>query len=167
MGLFDFLIKLNNSFFDGLKENAIKNAVKVAKNGVPSKGKSKPSKKTGSRLVSRMSELDKAAKELEQMLKDYDLSPEEELMLENKRRENMNNLINRLFVGMTYEELIKTQPNHDKKKSTVTNGKETIKLFYGQKENRLGNDSYEFEITLKEGLVVGWKDLSNVGTRNF
>ena len=104
MGLFDFLIKLNNSFFDGLKENAIKNAVKVAKNGVPSKGKSKPSKKTGSRLVSRMSELDKAAKELEQMLKDYDLSPEEELMLENKRRENMNNLINRLFVGMTYEE---------------------------------------------------------------
>lgn len=167
MGIFDFLIKLNNSFFEGLKENALKNATKAAKKDIPSKGKSKPSKKTGSQLVSRMSELDKAAKELEQMLNDYDLSPEDELMLENKRKENMTNLINRLFVGMTYEELIKTQPNHDKKKSNVTNGKETIKLFYGQKENRLGNDSYEFEITLKEGLVVGWKDLSNVGTRNF
>jgi hypothetical protein len=41
-----------------------------------------------------------------------------------------------------------------------------LKLYYGKKENRLGNDSYEFEITLKEGLVIGWKDLSNVGKRN-
>lgn len=156
MGLFDFLIKLNNSFFDGLKKGAIDNAVK----------NSKKTETPKSPVIERMSELNKLAKELEDDLDYYGLSPEEERFLENQHKENMNNLISKLFVGMKYDELNEIKPPHDKKVSNVTNGKETLKLYYGKKENRLGNDSYEFEITLKEGLVIGWKDLSNVGKRN-
>jgi len=71
-----------------------------------------------------------------------------------------------LFVGMTYEMLKEIKSSHDKKTSNVSNGKETIKLYYGKKKNRLGNDSYEFEVTLQDGKVTGWKDLTNVGTRS-
>jgi hypothetical protein len=34
-------------------------------------------------------------------------------------------------------------------------------------KNRLGNDAYDFEITLEFGKVVGWKNRANVATRNL
>ena len=56
------LSKLVNDFFDGLKSNATNKALQKAK-----KNKSIPP-----RVVQKMSELDKAAKELEKMLKDLE-----------------------------------------------------------------------------------------------
>ena len=33
--------------------------------------------------------------------------------------------------------------------------------------NRLGNDAYDFEVTLENGKVTGWKDRRNRGTRDI
>ena len=62
MGIFDLLNRANNAFFDGLKANAVNTAVHAAK-----KNKRVPSK-----VVQHMIDLEKASKELEQMLKDIE-----------------------------------------------------------------------------------------------
>jgi hypothetical protein len=61
-GLFGATKKFSDAFFDGLKSNATNKALQKAK-----KNKSIPP-----RVVQKMSELDKAAKELEKMLKDLE-----------------------------------------------------------------------------------------------
>ena len=61
-GVFDSAKKFTDAFFDGLKRNAINHALEKAK-----KNKNMPVP-----VVEKMKELDKAAKELEQMLKDYE-----------------------------------------------------------------------------------------------
>lgn len=68
---------------------------------------------------------------------------------------------------MTLSELNKLGIEFDKKTTNLIRGEEVIKLYYGEKENRLGNQSFEFEITLKEGKIFGWKDLRNIGTRSI
>ena len=60
--LFDSAKKFSDAFFDGLKSNAVNHALEKAK-----KNKSMPVP-----VVQKMKELDKAARELEQMLKDYE-----------------------------------------------------------------------------------------------
>jgi hypothetical protein len=62
MGLFDSLKRLNDSFFDGLKKNAVDTALKKANNN---RDESSP-------IVRKMDELDRAARELEEMLKELD-----------------------------------------------------------------------------------------------
>jgi hypothetical protein len=169
MGLFDFLKRKNNSFFDGLKDNAVENALQN------SKSTSKPK---------ALEDLEKSIKEDNDFIdnlidgivsKNSDISEDELLKLQKERNKNLvekygedigNKLFRKeFFIGMSYEMLVEVKPKHDKKVSNITNGKETIKLYYGIKKNRLGNDSYNFEVTLKEGLVVGWKDLSTIGRR--
>jgi len=59
-GLFGAAKKFSDSFFDGLKTNATNKALAQAKK----------SKKLPPRVVKKMSDIDKASKELEQMLKD-------------------------------------------------------------------------------------------------
>ena len=54
--------KFTDAFFDGLKANAINNALANAKQA----------KKIPVPIVDKMIELDKAAKELKQMIKDYE-----------------------------------------------------------------------------------------------
>lgn len=61
-GLFGAAKKFSDSFFDGLKSNATNKALEKAK-----QNKSMPPK-----VVQKMSELDKAAKELEKMLKELE-----------------------------------------------------------------------------------------------
>ena len=61
-GLFSAAKQFTDAFFDGLKSNAVNHALEKAK-----KNKSMPVP-----VVQKMKELDKAAKELEQMLKDYE-----------------------------------------------------------------------------------------------
>lgn len=70
-----------------------------------------------------------------------------------------------LFVGMTLEMLKEVKGKHAEKVQNVINGKEKIKLYYEKSKNRLGNISYGFEVSLEEGLVVGWKDRKNKATR--
>jgi hypothetical protein len=61
-GLFGAAKKFSDAFFDGLKSNATNKALEKAK-----QNKSMPPK-----VVQKMSELDKAAKELEKMLKELE-----------------------------------------------------------------------------------------------
>ena len=61
-GLFGTARKFTDAFFDGLKANAINNAQE----------KAKQEKKIPVPIVDKMIELDKAAKELKQMIKDYE-----------------------------------------------------------------------------------------------
>jgi len=185
MGLFDFLKRMNNSFFDGIKEKAIENALSNAKEDRLKKeafDKSEKSKKEKDDLDKILSSIPKPKILSENELAEIRLKKEKKDRIKQIERENKeklkNDLINKygqevgeklfkkeLFVGMTFEMLKEIKPKHSKKVSNVTNGKETIKLYYGIEKNRLGNDSYNFEVTLKDGLVAGWKDLSNIGRR--
>ena len=61
-GLFGAAKQFSDAFFDGLKSNVTNRALEKAK-----KNKSMPPK-----IVQKMGELDKAAKELEKMLKDLE-----------------------------------------------------------------------------------------------
>ena len=61
-GLFGAAKKFSDAFFDGLKTNVTNRALEKAK-----QNKSIPPK-----IVQKMTELDKAAKELEKMLKDLE-----------------------------------------------------------------------------------------------
>jgi len=70
-----------------------------------------------------------------------------------------------LFVGMTLEMLKDVKGKHSEKVENVTNGKVKLKLYYEKSKNRLGNISYGFEVSLENGLVVGWKDRKNKGTK--
>jgi hypothetical protein len=49
----------------------------------------------------------------------------------------------------------------------ATNGKIKTKYYYGKSTNRLGNVAYDFEVTLDDGKVTGWKDRRNRGTRDI
>ena len=49
----------------------------------------------------------------------------------------------------------------------VSGGKIKKKYFYGKKKNRVGNDSFDFEVSLENDIITGWKDRINRGTRDF
>jgi len=61
-GLFGAAKKFSDAFFDGLKTNATNKAIEAAK-----KNKSVPPK-----IVQKMSEIEKASKELDRMLRDLE-----------------------------------------------------------------------------------------------
>lgn len=61
-GLFSATKKFSDAFFDGLKTNATNKAISAAK-----KNKSVPPK-----IVQKMSEIERASKELDRMLKDLE-----------------------------------------------------------------------------------------------
>ena len=61
-GLFGAAKKFSNSFFDGLKTNATNRALHAAKKN----------KKVPPEVVQKMSQIEKASKELEKMLKDLE-----------------------------------------------------------------------------------------------
>jgi hypothetical protein len=69
-----------------------------------------------------------------------------------------------LFVGMNLEMLKEIKGKHSEKVQNVTNGKVKVKLYYEKTKNRLGNISYGFEVTIENGLVIGWKDRKNKAT---
>ena len=165
MGIFGFLKSLSGDSDD--KENKSK------------KHTSRNSKKPA--VNKKIDKLNKQNSELDDIISKYSkpkrkVSPEEK---KNREDEKKSKLIQKygkevgtklfkkqFFAGMTLEMLKEIKSRHDKKTSSVTNGKETVKLYYGKKKNRLGNDSFKLEVTLKDGKVTGWKDLTSVGTRN-
>ena len=61
-GLFGAAKKFSNAFFDGLKTNAKNRAIQAAKKN----------KKVPVAIVNKMTQIEKASKELEKMLKDLD-----------------------------------------------------------------------------------------------
>ena len=193
MGLFSFLKRKNDAFFDALSNNASKNALKVAKQ----QGNPKELDDVMQSIKSQNDEVDEILARIE---KKADLVKKDkerrdrtvsQYKMKKSRNESENkakaaiaknrrqNLIDKygkeigpklfrseLFLEMDLEMLSHSKGNYDKKVSNVSKGKETVKLYYGKKKNRLGNDSFNLEVTLKDGKVTGWKDLTTVGTRN-
>jgi hypothetical protein len=50
---------------------------------------------------------------------------------------------------------------------SVSKGVVKKKNYYDKSTNRLGNDAFDFEVTLEDGKVTGWKDRRNRGTRDI
>jgi hypothetical protein len=96
----------------------------------------------------------------------------------NKKEEFKKNLIEKygesnalkilkkeLWVGMDMGMVYEVKGKYDYKVENVINKTSQIILYYEKNRNRLGNDAYDFEITLEDGKVVGWKNRAHVGTR--
>ena len=72
-----------------------------------------------------------------------------------------------LWVGMEIKHIYEIKGKHAYKVDNVVNKVERTILYYDKFINRLGNDAYDFEITLESGKVVGWKNRTNVSKRNL
>jgi hypothetical protein len=140
----------NNKFFNGLKENAINNAI----------SKSKPPKKLKMKGMDKLSEIANLQRELKDIIEEYDITPEEKKQYEIEKNEKKG----KIDLNLTYEEVVNIFGKESKKDVSVSRGKKIIKLYFYEYKNRLGNTSYEFEVTLKDDKVYGWKDLLNVST---
>ena len=74
----------------------------------------------------------------------------------------------KIKMGMDVNELRATMMGNPKNVvENATNGKVKTKYYYEKSINRLGNDAYDFEVTLEDGKVTGWKDRRNRGTRDI
>ena len=72
-----------------------------------------------------------------------------------------------LWVGMDINHIYEVRGSHELKVDNVVNKVEQTILYFEKHKNRLGNDAYDFEITLEAGKVIGWKNRANVATRNL
>ncbi len=74
----------------------------------------------------------------------------------------------KIRMGMDVNQLRATMMGNPKNiVENATNGKIKTKYYYEKSLNRLGNDAYDFEVTLEDGKVIGWKDRRNRGTRDI
>jgi len=182
MGLFDKLRKASDKIFDGLKDKAIDNAF----SNTEKKQKESP-------IIAKMRSLENENRELDALINKYsstkniltkeqkeEIRKNKELVEKEANKKLRNELIQKygdemgkrifnkeLFVGMTLEMLKDVNGRHSEKVENVTNGKTKVKLYYEKSKNRLGNISYGFEVSLENGLVVGWKDRKNRGTKEI
>jgi len=182
MGLFDRLKKASDKIFDGLKDNAIENALSNTE---------KPKKEIP--IITQMEKLHKERIELEAIIKKYSstkkvLTKEQRDELREKKKleekeankklknelvlkygeETGKRIFNKeLFLGMTIEMLKDVKGKYSEKVENVTNGKSKVKFYYEKSKNRLGNISYGFEVSLENDLVIGWKDRKNRGTKEI
>ena len=139
VGIFSFLRSISDGFFNALSDNTQKKVY----NDTP------PLPKDESDILNNI-----------QKEKDYLNS-----LLDKYDKPNSNKEL-KLEIGITRKELRQLKGMEQHTVLNSSRGKEISKLYYGKKKNRLGNDSYEFEVTLQDGKVTGWKDLTNVGTRS-
>ena len=71
-----------------------------------------------------------------------------------------------VWEGMTVEMLIESQGEWEEKSESFSKGVSKVKYFYDYSENRLGNASYDYEVSAEDGIVVGWKDRRTRGTKS-
>jgi hypothetical protein len=67
--------------------------------------------------------------------------------------------------GMTKSMLVESLGYPGEKKEDIFKEKVKMKFYYNKKKNKMGNWSYSLEISLEDGVVVGWKDLDIVSKR--
>jgi hypothetical protein len=72
-----------------------------------------------------------------------------------------------LWIGMDMNHIYEVKGKYDYKVENMINKVAQTILYFDKHKNRLGNDAYDFEITLEDGKVVGWKNRANVSTRNL
>ena len=115
----------------------------------------------------------------EQEKRDQDYK--EELKRDNlKKEERKNELLQKfdlesvdkimskkLWLGMTEEMLFEVRSRPLDISESVSKGVVKKKNYYDKSTNRLGNDAFDFEVTLEDGKVTGWKDRRNRGTRDI
>jgi len=195
MGLFDKLRKASDNFFDGLKNNAVDKALSEARERrvneelLRKKENKKREKDELEKILSKMPIIKTPSKEeLEEIEKRKKIEELEKIernerikIIEKEYRDKIKSEFikkygeeigkkiykKELFVGMTLEMLKDVKGKHSEKVENVTNGKTKVKLYYEKSTNRLGNISYGFEVSLENGLVVGWKDRKNRGTKEI
>jgi hypothetical protein len=184
MGLFSFLQKKTEQVIEGHKSNLDKSILE--------KGKSIREEELKIKKETEKNELDdilssipmvntgKTKEEKEEIekfnIKANNSSLQKEIGNIKKRKKYLENeygseiaekiLSEELWIGMNYHHILEVKGEEDKKIENSTNGKTITKLYFGEKLNRLKNESFSLEVTLKDNKVVGWKDLTNVGTRS-
>ena len=67
--------------------------------------------------------------------------------------------------GMTKSMLIDSLGAPGEKKENIYKENVKIKFYYNKEKNQLGNMSYCLEVSLENGIVVGWKDLNIISKR--
>jgi hypothetical protein len=73
----------------------------------------------------------------------------------------------KLWIGMEEEILDDMKGRPGDISESVSKGIIKKKNYYEKSTNRLGNDAFDFEVTLENGKVTGWKDRRNRGTRDI
>ena len=71
------------------------------------------------------------------------------------------------WIGMDEEILDDMKGMPGDVSESVSKGVVKKKNYYDKSTNRLGNDAFDFEVTLEDGKVTGWKDRRNRGTRDI
>ena len=71
------------------------------------------------------------------------------------------------WIGMVEEILDDMKGMPRDVSESVSKGVVKKKNYYDKSTNRLGNDAFDFEVTLEDGKVTGWKDRRNRGTRDI
>jgi hypothetical protein len=57
-------------------------------------------------------------------------------------------------------ELLRMAKGHEDTNKKEVNGRSIIeRLYFGKFINRLGNEKYSLEVKVKDGIVIGWKEL--------
>ena len=140
MGIFSFLRSISDGFFDALSDNTKNKALNDAGGYNDSDFQQVLERQRAEKEILKKALNNPAFKQIKKELK--------------------------LEIGISRKELRQLKGMEEHTVLNNSGGKEIAKLYYGKKKNRLGNDSYDFEVTLKDGKVTGWKDLTNVGTRN-
>lgn len=91
-----------------------------------------------------------------------------ERLLKIYTKEEVENIMSKkLWLGMTEEMLYEVRNRPLDISENVSKGVVKKKHYYDKSTNRLGNDAFDFEVTLENGKVTGWKDRRNRGTRDI
>jgi len=90
-----------------------------------------------------------------ELLQKYDLETVDKIMSK------------KIWLGMNEEMLYEVKGEPLDISESVSKGVEKKKNYYEKSTNRLGNDAFDFEVTLENGKVTGWKDRRNRGTRDI
>jgi hypothetical protein len=91
-----------------------------------------------------------------------------ERLLKIYTKEEVDKIMSKqLWLGMTEETLFEARSRPLDISESVSKGVVKKKHYYDKSTNRLGNDAFDFEVTLEDGIVTGWKDRRNRGTRDI
>lgn len=167
MGFFDKLKKTSDNFFDGLKQNAIDNALASAEKN---NKQSQDSKSYGTDTDDIMKTIEENQRKIAEKVASY-VGPkakyESKTPYENVLPRTTEERFTRIKMGMDLIQLNARMGNPQNIVENASNGKIKTKYYYGKSTNRLGNDAYDFEVTLEDGKITGYKDRRNRGTRDI
>lgn len=167
MGFFDKLKQKSDNFFDGLQQNAIDKALAAAKENNKLSDVSKP---YGTDTDDIMERIELESKRLNEKVASY-VGPkgkcDPKTPYVNVTTRTTEESFKRIKMGMDLIQLNARMGDPKNIVENASNGKIKTKYYYGKTTNRLGNDAYDFEVTLEDGKITGWKDRRNRGTRDI